>query len=54
MRVRSWVAAGAVVIGLAAPVLAVTSASAATGSRATNAAATAEVSIVRWHPRSTR
>jgi hypothetical protein len=50
MRVRSWVAAAAVVIGLAAPVVAVTSASAATTSRATNATATAEVSIVDGIP----
>ena len=51
MGVRSWVAAGAVVIGLAAPVLAVTSASAAATSRATNPApTTAEVSIVDGIP----
>jgi len=50
MRVRRWVAAGAVVLGLAAPVLAVTSASAATSARATNAAATAKISIVHGIP----
>ncbi len=50
MRVRSWVAAAAVVIGLAAPVLGMTSASAATASRATSVAATAEVSIVDGIP----
>jgi hypothetical protein len=40
----------AVVIGLAAPALAVSSASAATGSSATNAGATADVSIVQGIP----
>jgi len=50
MRISTSVAAGAVVIGLAAPVLAVTSASAATGSKATNGAVTAEVSFVHAIP----
>lgn len=50
MRIRTWVGAGAVLIGLASPLLAMTSAFAATGSKATNAAVTAEVSFVHGIP----
>lgn len=51
MRIGSWVAAGAVVIGMVAPGLALTSASAATRSKAASAAVPAEVSFVQGVPR---